>query len=140
MTMPTEFCKSSGQPCHIPRSVISAKVRLALLWRSMFSENTKVLKARRGSPEKKSVSPRCEQESASQLTKRSPITDQNGLMNQRFRDTVTSQRQPRARCQQELVHTSPRETGLEKVASANLVAKRRGQVRKDQVGHHTSTA
>ena len=43
---------------HIPRSVISANVRLALRWRSIFSENTSVLRARSGSPEKKSVSPR----------------------------------------------------------------------------------
>lgn len=43
---------------YAPRSVISANVRLALLWRSMLSENTRVLRARRGSPEKKSVSPR----------------------------------------------------------------------------------
>jgi hypothetical protein len=42
----------------IPRSVISAKVKLALRWRSTLSENTKVLRARKGSPEKKSVSPR----------------------------------------------------------------------------------
>ncbi len=42
----------------LPRSVISANVRLALRWRSIFSEYTRVLKARRGSPEKKSVSPR----------------------------------------------------------------------------------
>ena len=42
----------------VPLSVISAKVRLALRWRSMLSEKTKVLSARRGSPEKKSVSPR----------------------------------------------------------------------------------
>lgn len=42
----------------VPRSVISAKVKLALRWRSTLSENTKVLNARSGSPEKKSVSPR----------------------------------------------------------------------------------
>lgn len=41
-----------------PLSVISAKVKLALRCRSTLSENTKVLKARNGSPEKKSVSPR----------------------------------------------------------------------------------
>ena len=43
----------------VPRSVISAKVKLALRCRSIFSEKTRVLRARRGSPEKKSVSPRC---------------------------------------------------------------------------------
>src|SRR6516162_3928218 len=43
---------------HTPLSVISAKVKLALRCRSILSENTRVLKARRGSPEKKSVSPR----------------------------------------------------------------------------------
>lgn len=43
----------------VPRSVISANVKLALRWRSMFSEKTSVLRARRGSPAKKSVSPRC---------------------------------------------------------------------------------
>jgi len=47
-----------GEGGDVPRSVISAKVRLALLWRSIFSEKTRVLKARSGSPEKKSVSPR----------------------------------------------------------------------------------
>lgn len=41
-----------------PRSVISANVKLALRWRSRLSEKTRVLRARRGSPEKKSVSPR----------------------------------------------------------------------------------
>ena len=50
---------SRGDDAAAPRSVISANVKLALLWRSMFSENTKVLRARRGSPEKKSISPRC---------------------------------------------------------------------------------
>lgn len=44
----------------IPRSVISAKVKLADRCKSMFSEYTKVLNARRGSPEKKSVSARYE--------------------------------------------------------------------------------
>lgn len=43
---------------HIPLSVISANVKLALRCRSTLSENTSVLRARRGSPEKKSVSPR----------------------------------------------------------------------------------
>ena len=52
---------------HAPRSVISANVKLALLCRSMFSENTRVLRARRGSPEKKSVSPRCAKKKKSQL-------------------------------------------------------------------------
>lgn len=41
------------------RSVISAKVKLADRCRSMLSEYTSVLSARRGSPEKKSVSARC---------------------------------------------------------------------------------
>ena len=40
----------------LPRSVISANVRLALRCRSTFSEYTKVLRERKGSPEKKSVS------------------------------------------------------------------------------------
>jgi hypothetical protein len=44
---------------NVPLSVISAKVKLALRCRSTLSENTRVLKARNGSPEKKSVSPRC---------------------------------------------------------------------------------
>ena len=43
----------------VPRSVISAKVKLADRCKSMLSEYTSVLKARRGSPEKKSVSARC---------------------------------------------------------------------------------
>ena len=46
---------------HVPRSVISANVRLALRCKSIFSEKTSVLRARRGSPEKKSVSPRCKE-------------------------------------------------------------------------------
>jgi len=41
------------------RSVISAKVKLADRCKSMLSEYTRVLNARRGSPEKKSVSARC---------------------------------------------------------------------------------
>ena len=41
-----------------PRSVISAKVKLALRCSSTFSEYTKVLKDRKGSPVKKSVSAR----------------------------------------------------------------------------------
>lgn len=43
----------------VPLSVISAKVKLADLCKSMLSEYTRVLNARRGSPEKKSVSARC---------------------------------------------------------------------------------
>jgi hypothetical protein len=43
---------------NVPLSVISANVKLALRCRSTLSENTKVLRARSGSPEKKSVSPR----------------------------------------------------------------------------------
>jgi len=39
--------------------VISAKVKLADLCKSMLSEYTSVLNALRGSPEKKSVSARC---------------------------------------------------------------------------------
>ena len=46
-------------PGHVPRSVISANVKLADRCRSMLSEYTSVLSARRGSPEKKSVSARC---------------------------------------------------------------------------------
>jgi hypothetical protein len=42
----------------VPRSVISAKVKLADRCKSMLSEYTRVLNARRGSPEKKSVSAR----------------------------------------------------------------------------------
>lgn len=42
----------------VPRSVISAKVKLADLCKSMLSEYTRVDNARRGSPEKKSVSAR----------------------------------------------------------------------------------
>jgi hypothetical protein len=43
----------------VPRSVISAKVRLALRWRSTLSEYTKVVSASNGAPVKKSVSARC---------------------------------------------------------------------------------
>jgi hypothetical protein len=43
----------------IPLSVISAKVKLADRCKSILSEYTSVLSARRGSPEKKSVSARC---------------------------------------------------------------------------------
>jgi hypothetical protein len=46
---------------HIPRSVISANVKLALRCRSTLSEYTSVLNALKGSPEKKSVSPRCDE-------------------------------------------------------------------------------
>jgi hypothetical protein len=41
----------------LPLSVISANVKLALRWRSTFSEYTNVLNDRKGSPVKKSVSP-----------------------------------------------------------------------------------
>ena len=44
--------------------MISAKVKLADLCKSMLSEYTRVLNARRGSPEKKSVSARCENQYA----------------------------------------------------------------------------
>lgn len=54
------ICETKVLACtNIPRSVISAKVRLALRCKSILSEKTKVLRARNGSPEKKSVSPRC---------------------------------------------------------------------------------
>lgn len=43
----------------VPLSVISAKVKLADLCKSMLSEYTRVLNALRGAPEKKSVSARC---------------------------------------------------------------------------------
>lgn len=43
----------------IPLSVISANVKLALRCKSTFSEYTRVLNERKGSPEKKSVSPLC---------------------------------------------------------------------------------
>jgi hypothetical protein len=52
------FIHSSERVDGLPLSVISAKVKLALLCKSMFSEYTRVLRARSGSPEKKSVSPR----------------------------------------------------------------------------------
>lgn len=42
----------------VPLSVISANVKLADRCKSMLSEYTRVLNARRGSPEKKSVSAR----------------------------------------------------------------------------------
>lgn len=48
---------ASWQGC-IPLSVISANVKLADRCKSMLSEYTRVLSARRGSPEKKSVSAR----------------------------------------------------------------------------------
>lgn len=57
----TRILRATGAACprpNAPRSVISAKVKLALRWRSILSEATKVHRARRGSPEKKSVSPR----------------------------------------------------------------------------------
>lgn len=44
----------------VPLSVISANVKLADRCKSMLSEYTRVLNARRGSPEKKSVSARCD--------------------------------------------------------------------------------
>ena len=51
--------KSSWVRDRVPLSVISAKVKLADLCKSMLSEYTSVDNARRGSPEKKSVSARC---------------------------------------------------------------------------------
>lgn len=47
------------EQAHIPLSVISAKVKLADRCKSILSEYTRVLNARKGSPEKKSVSARC---------------------------------------------------------------------------------
>jgi hypothetical protein len=102
----------------IPRSVISAKVKLALRCKSMFSENTSVLSARRGSPEKKSVSPRCI------LGKKMSETNQNELrlvvQCSHFRGTVTSPQQLRARCPREQAHTSHRELVLPNLKSASL--------------------
>ena len=54
----------------VPRSVISAKVKLADRCKSMLSEYTRVLNARRGSPEKKAVSPRCSGVSMCSTTRR----------------------------------------------------------------------
>lgn len=51
--LPTQLTRT------VPLSVISAKVKLALLCRSMFWLYTSVLNALRGSPEKKSVSCLC---------------------------------------------------------------------------------
>jgi len=68
-----------------PLSVISAKVKLALLWRSTLSEKTSVLSARKGSPEKKSVSPRysyqsCHLLQSDQNVIRSPSTEASPLL------------------------------------------------------------
>ena len=54
------ICKElfEAPAAEIPRSVISANVRLALRCRSIFSEYTRVLKASNGGPLKKSVSAR----------------------------------------------------------------------------------
>ena len=56
----SDIAKGNGYYPNAPRSVISAKVKLALRWRSTLSEYTRVLRARRGSPAKKSVSARYE--------------------------------------------------------------------------------
>lgn len=50
--------RSHDVQSQVPLSVISAKVKLADLCKSMLSEYTSVDNARRGSPEKKSVSAR----------------------------------------------------------------------------------
>ena len=52
-----------------PRSVISAKVKLALRCRSTLSEYTNVLSARSGSPLKKSTSDRCSERQSSRRNK-----------------------------------------------------------------------
>ena len=88
-----------------PLSVISAKVKLALRCKSTLSEKTSVLSARNGSPEKKSVSPRCS------------VVSYDGVPGSyddvRFLSIVTSLPPPPSRCRPELVRISCRGTCLE---------------------------
>lgn len=95
--------------------MISANVKLALRCRSMFSEKTSVLRARSGSPEKKSVSPRCiRKETKSATYGHKPEGDEGTGGGQpaashvlvlradaRFRDTAADRPPPLARCRQE---------------------------------------
>jgi hypothetical protein len=109
----------------IPRSVISAKVKLALRCRSMFSEKTSVLRARSGSPEKKSVSPRCnsgvdrvsfetQQKRRNDGQKhRTPSSSSNIWIDARFRDTGADRRPPLARCRREQARRGHRGLALE---------------------------
>lgn len=84
-------CNGTVPLYYAPRSVISANVRLALRWRSILSEKTSVLRARRGSPEKKSVSPRC------RIVSDAPVSSW-GSVDVRFRDIAGDQPLPPVRC------------------------------------------
>lgn len=106
--------------------MISAKVKLALRCRSMFSEKTSVLRARSGSPEKKSVSPRCNSGVDRVSFKTQQRRRNNGQQHRpaasssskpgidaRFRDTGADRRPPLARCQRERARRGHRELALE---------------------------
>lgn len=95
---------------YAPRSVISAKVRLALRWRSILSEKTSVLRARRGSPEKKSVSPRCKSVSGALVSACISIDAHS-------RDIEGGRPQPPARCRRGHYHRGHRGISL-KLTSA----------------------
>lgn len=83
--------KSSWVRDRVPLSVISAKVKLADLCKSMLSEYTSVDNARRGSPEKKSVSARwvrsvCRR---AEMRRRAEV---------RFQGSPADRQRPHARC------------------------------------------
>lgn len=100
---------------NVPRSVISAKVKLALRWRSMFSENTKVLKARRGSPEKKSVSPRCARSVMVQLGDEALGRCLSAWEEYRhFQGTGEGRQRPRVRCRRGRARRGYRGLALER--------------------------
>ena len=84
----------------------------------MFSENTRVLKARSGSPEKKSVSPRYIDY---QYRGRGPSRATCNVCYEHFRDIATSRRRPRARYRLEQVRRGPRGTVLSNIASAHVI-------------------
>lgn len=120
----SSFCMLSVQ--YAPLSVISANVRLALRCRSMLSEKTRVLRALRGSPEKKSVSPRWDLSISGAIIK-------GPERNEHFRDTAGGRRLPPARCRREQARKGHRGiwlVGISKGQDGCIVATDR----------HTSTA
>lgn len=111
---------------NVPRSVISAKVKLALRWRSTLSEKTRVLNALRGSPEKKSVSPRY-------VYRMSLGTWSSRELNIRFLGIGEGQLRPLSRSRPRPVRRDYRVTGLKVNVSQDAPA-----LLKDESAYHRS--
>lgn len=114
---------STRHPLYAPLSVISAKVKLALRCKSILSENTSVLRARSGSPEKKSVSPRWYS-----VSRRHSDRSHWGH-DKRFRDTGAGRPRPPARCQREPARTDHRGISLARISIGSSIERvRAGQI------------